>query len=271
MTAVDRTVGRPARGTADAAHPHALAGAPADASAVDRAACPVLASRGRLYLDPRTKLFMLVCANLLMFLHAAPAVQAAAAVLFAVLMLTGGRPAMGVRMLAAYGALALAELAATALSTTHQWLQVVGVACAGLAMMMPCLIAGMSAFCTTRPGDFVCAMRRMRVPTAVVIPVVVLMRFFPTIAHDFRQIRHAQRLRGLAGGAWRDPAGALERTLVPLLMNATTVAQDLTVAALAKGLGTDGPVTSLAQLRLRPRDWAAMALCALPVALAVAL
>ncbi|WP_052122935.1 energy-coupling factor transporter transmembrane component T, partial [Bifidobacterium cuniculi] len=234
-------------------------------TAAQRAACPVLASRGPLYLDPRTKLAMVVSSNLLMFLHAPASIEAVAAVLFAVPLLAGPRRGTGVRMLGLYFGLVAVQFAVAPLVGALPWLHLLGATAAALCMMLPCMIAGLSAVLTTRPGDFVCAMRRMHVPTVVVVPIVVLMRFFPTIRHDWRQIRHAQRLRG----GTRNPLDALDRTLVPLLMNAVTVAQDLTVAALTKGLGADGPVTSLAQLRLRLRDAVAMALCAVPVVLAL--
>lgn len=257
--------GEPSRYGAVAEGPSAAPRAVAEPTAAQRAACPVLASRGPLYLDPRTKLAMLVASNILMFLHPVAWIEAISAVLFAVPLLASARRAVGLRMLGLYFGLTIVQMAVTPAVEALPWLHLLGATCAALCMMLPCMIAGLSAILTTRPGDFVCAMRRMRVPTVVVVPIVVLMRFFPTIRHDWRQIRHAQRLRG----GTRNPLDLLDRTLVPLLMNAVTVAQDLTVAALTKGLGTDGPVTSLVQLRLRLRDVVAMALCAVPVVLAV--
>ena len=105
----------------------------------------------------------------------------------------------------------------------------------------------------------------MRVPEAVVIPCVVVIRFFPTIAEDYRQIRNAMALRGIASGGWglvRHPAQSLEYILIPLLMNATNVAQDLSVAALTKGLGREGRMTVV--------DWLVMIVVTLPLALDIA-
>ena len=72
----------------------------------------------------------------------------------------------------------------------------------GVTMMLPCFITGAYTFTTTSASAFICAMRRMRVPEAVVIPCVVVIRFFPTIAEDYRQIRNAMALRGIASGGW---------------------------------------------------------------------
>ena len=56
-------------------------------------------------------------------------------------------------------------------------------------------------------------MRRMHVPEAVVIPCVVVIRFFPPIAEDYRQIRNAMALRGISSGGWgivRHPTQSLD-------------------------------------------------------------
>lgn len=111
----------------------------------------------------------------------------------------------------------------------------------------------------------------MRAPDALVIPVVVMMRFFPTIRHDYRLIRQSLRLRGFAGGGMalaRHPLRSLEYILVPLLMNAANVARDLTVAGLARGLGASGEPSSMVELRMRAVDWLAVALSLAPLAVA---
>lgn len=112
-------------------------------------------------------------------------------------------------------------------------------------MMMPCFITGAYAFSTTRVSEFVCALRRMRVPESVVI------RFFLTIGRDYRRTRDAMALRGLVSGRLallRHPAQSLEFVLVPLLMNATIVSHDLSVAALTKGLGRPGRHTCITEI-----------------------
>ena len=52
-------------------------------------------------------------------------------------------------------------------------------------MMMPCFITDAYAFSTTRVSEFVCALRRMRVPESVAIPCMVVIRFLkPTSDSD---------------------------------------------------------------------------------------
>ena len=187
-------------------------------------------------LDPRAKLYLLLVANLMLFFHVGLATQIIMVVLF------------------------LLPLLVSALAV-------------GVTMMLPCFITGAYTFTTTSASAFICAMRRMRVPEAVVIPCVVVIRFFPTIAEDYRQIRNAMALRGIASGGWglvRHPAQSLEYILIPLLMNATNVAQDLSVAALTKGLGREGEHTSRTLIRMTVVDWLVMIVVTLPLALDIA-
>ena len=136
-------------------------------------------------------------------------------------------------------------------SDADAWIHVVGLFSVGLRMMMPCFITGAYAFSTTRVSEFVCAPRRMRVPESRAIPCMVVIRFFLTIGRDYRRTRDAMALRGLASGRLallRHPAQSLEFVLVPLLMNATIVSRDLSVAALTKGLGRPGRHTCITEI-----------------------
>lgn len=149
------------------------------------------------------------------------------------------------------------------------WLHVVSALAVGVTMMLPCFITGAYAFTTT----FARRDAAHHVPEAVVIPCVVVIRFFPTIAEDYRQIRNAMDLRGIASGGWgivRHPAQSLEYILIPLLMNATNVAQDLSVAALTKGLGCEGAHTSHTKIRMTVIDWLVMIVVTVPLALDIA-
>ena len=52
-------------------------------------------------------------------------------------------------------------------------------------------------------------------------------------------------------------------------MNATGVAQDLSVAALTKGIGIRGPHTCHTEIRMHGIDWAWMVICTVPLALGI--
>lgn len=159
-------------------------------------------------LDPRAKLYLLLLANMLLFFHADARAEALLTALFLTPLFLAGRWRMGLRLTACYAVLlglgllsdaatldtAGASGAASASgSGADAWIHVVGLFSVGLRMMMPCFITGAYAFSTTRVSEFVCALRRMRVPESVAIPCMVVIRFFPTIGRDYRRTRGATR------------------------------------------------------------------------------
>ncbi|PLS24652.1 cobalt ABC transporter permease [Bifidobacterium imperatoris] len=223
-------------------------------------------------LDPRTKLFLLLAANLMLFFHVSVITQIIMVVLFLIPLAVAGRWKLTMNFALTYATLTgLGFLDPEALGLP--WLHVVSAVAVGCTMMLPCFITGAYAFTTTSPSAFICAMRRMHAPESVVIPCVVVIRFFPTIAEDYRQIRNAMALRGIAAGGWglvHHPAQSLEYILIPLLMNATNVAQDLSVAALTKGLGRKGEHTSRTEIHMRIVDWLMMIAVMVSLALDIA-
>ena len=190
----------------------------------------------------------------MLFFHVGLATQIVMVVLFLLPLLAAARWRTALNFGVTYAVLtALGMLDPDALGLP--WLHVVSALAVGVTMMLPCFITGAYTFTTTSASAFICAMRRMRVPEAVVIPCVVVIRFFPTIAEDYRQIH---------------PSQSLEYILIPLLMNATNVAQDLSVAALTKGLGREGEHTSRTLIRMTVVDWLVMIVVTLPLALDIA-
>lgn len=149
-------------------------------------------------------------------------------------------------------------------STSNTALSFIAMVAVGLRMMYPPLIAGSYMFVTTSISELTCALRKLRVPESAIVTFTVTMRFFPTAREDFRQIRSAISMRDVTSGPLgllSHPARSLEYMLIPLLMNSTQVAQDLTMAALTKGITLPGRHTSLASIRLRALDWCYMAVC----------
>lgn len=225
------------------------------------------AAGARIRLDPRTKLALLLEANLLLFFHVDVLTEALLAALFLLPLFLAGKTRPGVRFAVVYAALLALGFVQAPTSGDWTWLNVVPMLAVGLRMLLPCLITGAYAFTTTTPGEFTAALRRVHAPEAVIIPCMVVIRFFPTLREDYRHIRNAMALRGVPSGGGsllRHPAQSLEYIIVPLLMNATTVAQDLSVAALTKGLGNPGAHTSMSDIRMTACDWGYTAVCLAP-------
>jgi energy-coupling factor transport system permease protein len=222
----------------------------------------------RLKLDPRTKLFFLLLANGVIFFHVNLLTEILIAVLLLLLLIFAGQWKKGIRLGGGY----LLLFFISSISSDYSdgvLATVVGMAYT-LRIMMPCFMAGTYAFATTAVSEFLCALRKMHLPESVIIPFAVVIRFFPTIVEDYRQIRAAMQFRGIAVGnaaLLRHPLQTMEYILIPLLMNANNVADDLSVAAITKGIGIQGEHTCAAVIGIQLKDIVAGAIMLTPYVL----
>jgi energy-coupling factor transport system permease protein len=114
--------------------------------------------------------------------------------------------------------------------------------------IFPCLIVGTLILQKTPIQDLMLALRRWHVPQSLIIPLSVTFRYFPAIKDEFRHIRDAMKLRNIHGAA------KLECVIVPLMISATTTAEELSAAAVTRGIENPKPKTSLTTLRYRVAD-----------------
>lgn len=210
-----------------------------------------------LKLDPRAKLFLLLLSNVFMFVHCTPAIELALVALVMSAYVLSPRRRTALAWCAAYLALFAGDQLVTPIAFESSALTAVSALCSGLRIMVPCLMAGAYAFTTTRPSELVAALRRMHVPEGVIIPVLVVIRYFPTLRQECRNISDAMRLRGIGTSPLEllaHPRASVEHVLVPLLASASTTADDLSMACLTKGADNPGPHTCATEVRLRPVD-----------------
>ena len=220
----------------------------------------------KIRLDPRAKLYLLVLANLTLFFHISLTAEITLATLLLLLYFLAGKYKSGVRMTLIYAV--MVSLDFLVIPVANGLLpNIVSLLSVGIRMMLPCIISGAYAFSTTTVGEMVCGLRKLKIPEFIIIPSVTVVRFFPMIAEDYRQIRNAMAFRGIAyetGSLLRHPIQSLEHILMPLLMNSSNVAQDLSVAAMTKGISLKGTHTSMTELSLTFFDWFYMLICTVP-------
>ena len=96
---------------------------------------------------------------------------------------------------------------------------------------------------TTRVSALLAAMSRMRLPRFLTIPLAVLFRFFPVALDEARGVMEAMRLRGYSGShLWRHPLDGIEKLVVPVLAASARSADELSAAALIRGLASKAKI-----------------------------
>ena len=119
--------------------------------------------------------------------------------------------------------------------------------------MFPCLMTGSLMLKCTPLRYFIVGLRQLRVPQRLIVAVSVTLRYFPAIREEMGYIRDAMKLRDVRGLA------RLEGTVIPLMVSATETAEELSAAAVTRGIEDPAPKTSAVFLRLSRVDLAGMA------------
>lgn len=112
---------------------------------------------------------------------------------------------------------------------------------------------GIFVVTTTTVSEFVAAMERLHLPQQITIPMSVMFRFFPTVAEEWSAIGDAMRMRGVRFGGGKASA-ILEYRIVPMMICSVKIGEELSQAALTRGLG--GPVkrTNICKLGFHVQD-----------------
>jgi energy-coupling factor transport system permease protein len=209
-------------------------------------------------LDPRTKLFMVFVVSAIVMMSATTpllwAVRIAVTMVPIILLITEKHYASAFRFLVLYGiALALLFGLLSEQSTGIVAALLLGY-CSIIVQFLPAMITAWYVVRTTKIGEFVSAMQRMHVPDGITISLAVVMRFFPTIKEEYASIRDAMKMRGvmLGGG---NAAKMIEFRMIPLLFSCVNIGDELSAAAITRGLGGKVKRTSATELHMKTVDW----------------
>lgn len=121
--------------------------------------------------------------------------------------------------------------------------------CVVFSRMMPGFAMGWYFIVSTNVSEFISALEKMHVSEKIIIPLAVVFRFFPTVGEEYSSIKDAMKMRGvrLGGGKMSD---MLEYRIIPLIISCVKIGEELSAAALTRGLGNPAKRTSLCNVKL---------------------
>ena len=213
-------------------------------------------------LDPRTKLFMVFIVSLIVMMSATTpllwAVRLSIALIPIILLILEKKYSSALRFLFAYSAALV--LMFYFLSEKSEGLiasLLIGY-CGIVVQFMPALITAWYVVRTTKIGEFMSCMQKMHVPDGIAVSLAVVMRFFPTIKEEYSSINDAMRMRGvmLGGG---NVLRMFEFRMIPLLFSCVNIGEELSAAAITRGLGGETKRSSIIELKLGLADYLLMA------------
>ncbi|MDR2417564.1 MAG: energy-coupling factor transporter transmembrane protein EcfT [Treponema sp.] len=216
----------------------------------------------RLSLDPRSKLLILVLVNIFIVTSPDLLTETAGVGLVALAVLAMGSPGSCVKAVLIYAGM-LGILHLCGFFPNNPLSAVVSMIIICFRKIAPPLFFAGGMIATTKAGELVSAMQKLRIPKPIVITFAVTLRFFPTAKEEFAAIRDAMRLRGIgisAGNVLTRPLTVMECVLIPMMMRCATIAEELSAAAVTRGIESGGRRSSINELRMRLPDYIASAL-----------
>ncbi len=206
--------------------------------------------------DPRTKLLLLLLCVLCTMFAPSLRYELVLVCLIAVFSMLSGQAVHAFLGILFYGLIyAVTLLTITKMTGTTQ---AVFAAFLGLVnKVYPCgLMAGLMIK-TTKTGEFMAAFYKIHMPDRFVIPFAVMMRYLPVVKEDWHYIKDAMRMRGISPSIKNiclRPMVVAECLYVPLMMAASNTADELSIAAITRGIENPNPRTSLTEIKFLFRD-----------------
>lgn len=199
-------------------------------------------------LDPRFGLLLLVLANIIAFVGNHFYLEIAWSGILTCLLFWCGRFRSGVKWLFIFGGILL--LQSYILPASPKFIATSFSIFATYARkMLPCLMVGSLLIHTITLWELTVALRKLHVPQKLIIPICVTLRYFPAIKEEAGHIRDAMSLRDIRG------IDKVEAMLVPLMVSATATAEELSAAAVTRGIEDPAEKTSMIRLHSTALDW----------------
>ena len=211
-----------------------------------------------LKLDPRTKLFMIFVVSAIVMMSATTPFLWALRILITLvpitLLILEKHYASAFRFLVMYSvALILMFSFISEQSEGFLMAFLLGYCCI-VVQFTPAVITAWYVVRTTKIDEFVSAMQKMHVPDGITISLAVVMRFFPTIKEEYSSIKDAMKMRGIMMGGG-NALGMVEYRMIPLLFSCVNIGDELSAAAITRGLGGKAKRSSVEVLRFRVQDY----------------
>ena len=219
--------------------------------------------RKGLLLDPRTKLLLLVTVTTLMFSTSNEGVMnlvkpVLSLIPFGLLLSERRFKTAGNYVILYAVCFGLERAALTVLSGLPSFLVLAVTSI--MTRFAPGMMVGAYLIASTSVSEFIAAMERMHVTEKIVIPLAVIFRFFPTIGEEYQAIRDAMKMRGIRFGG-KNLFLMVEYRLVPLMVSVVKIGDELSAAALTRGLGAPTKRTNVCRIGFHGADMVAIFLC----------
>lgn len=207
-------------------------------------------------LDPRTKLLILAITSVSIFLNESTLIEGAFIFIPFLLLLQ----AKHIRLAFKSGAAFIILLTLPMLLVPHLPVTAGGILymfAVYIRKLIPCFMLGSLLIWTTKVSTFLAAISRLHLPKGFTIALSTTLRYFPTMTEEWGFIKDAMSLRGISAspaGLLFHPVRTMEYVYVPMLVSASKISDEITQAAITRGIDHLERRSCLENIRFRMRD-----------------
>lgn len=189
-------------------------------------------------LDPRTKLLILAITGVSVFLNENMPIECAFTFIPFLLLLQAKQFPIAFKSGAAFTILLTVPL----VIVPHLPIAAGGILymfAVYIRKLIPCFMLGTLLVRTTKVSAFLAAISRLHLPKGFTIALSITLRYFPTMAEEWGFIKDAMSLRGISvspAGLLFHPIQTMEYVYVPMLVSASKISDEITQAAITRGI-----------------------------------
>ena len=105
----------------------------------------------------------------------------------------------------------------------------------------------------TSPGELMAVMKKIKIHRNIALPIIFMMRFFPVVKSEFKEIIDSLKLRGLI--SIKKPFLTMEYLFVPMMFSSSKIAEELAAASEVRGISASGKHTSRREIKFGKFDF----------------
>lgn len=121
---------------------------------------------------------------------------------------------------------------------------------------------------SSKVSELITFLRSIKFPKSVIIVLAVIFRFFPVMITDYKNIKNSLQMKGIAVSKLyylRHPLKFMEYVFVPYVIISTNIANELSISCLCRGIDNDNKATSIQKLKFKIADYIFLLIIALLV------
>ncbi|MBU5317535.1 energy-coupling factor transporter transmembrane protein EcfT [Clostridium bornimense] len=220
-------------------------------------------SKVGLALDPRTKIFMLITiTSLLLSTGNTGVMNIIKPILSAIpflLLISEKQFRVAIKYIILYSLCFIVERIAIYLTSGIVSFGLLAL-CSIMTRFAPGIMMASFLLSSTSVSEFIAAMKKMNIPENIIIPLSVVFRFFPTIREEYEAINDAMKMRQIRFGK-KNILSIIEYRLIPLIFSVVKIGEELSAAALTRGLGAPVKRTNVCRIGFHIQDIFIIIIC----------